>query len=83
MDQSVSDLHRLLSRHAGGFTPEVFGDLIEGIIASHQKHAPQTEDDEDVLFELILDDILPEGADDALEGKVMLLLDDYFEIADQ
>lgn len=68
------------SRHAAGFTAEAFEKLLSDIEASFLRHrAAAPHGDEDDLFELILEDVLPPGADDALEGRIMLLLDDWFE----
>ncbi len=68
------------SRHAAGFTAEAFEKLLSDIEASFLRHsAAAHHEDEDDLFELILEDVLPPGADDALEGRIMLLLDDWFE----
>ncbi|MGI6696722.1 MAG: hypothetical protein ACOX6O_10895 [Christensenellales bacterium] len=71
--------HHMLKKHKAGFAPGIYESLIDAIIEADSKNADMV-DDEDSLFEQILDDVLPEGADEALEGRVMMLLDDYFEI---
>lgn len=72
------DYHYLLKQHKTDFEPGMFENLLKAIIAADLNCADKAED-EDSLFEMILDEVLPEDADEAFEGKVMLLLDDYFE----
>lgn len=70
-----------LRRHAAGFTPEAFDKLLRAIAASETRHSEEAEDEDD-LFELVLADILPAEADEDLEGRIMLLLDAYFDLKD-
>ncbi len=78
MTLSHKDLLNKLSKYAAGFDPAAFDALVQGIIEAEARHSQ--EEDEDDLFELILDDILPDDADEAMEGRVMLLLDAYFSL---
>ncbi len=75
------DLSSRLRRHAARFGPAAFEELLLAIAASDARHSATT-DDEDDLFELVLEDVLPQDASEEMEGSIMLLLDDYFDLSD-
>ena len=74
MTLSHKDLLKKLSKHAAGFDPAAFDALVQGIIESEARHGQ--EEDEDDLFERS-GDILPDDADEAMEGPGHAAADAY------
>lgn len=70
-----------LRRQAAGFEAREFEAYLSAIEASYARRSRQPgASDEDDLFEWMLEDVLPDGADEELEGRVMLLLDAWLDL---